>query len=866
MVRNAITLWVVVAVAAAAMVATLLLPGSTGADSHTASRSFSMDTVQQGGEFEVTISNIGATVGFGQVEETLPAGFSYKAGSTVVADANPSMSAAVSGSADGQTVQFTLIALDSFTYTVEVADDAVEGSHSFSGVLTTLGGDTDIIGASSITVTAMAVPETSPEPEPEMSPEPEAEDGPSRAFSADTAAPGDEIDVTISGLGLAAGVGQVMETLPDGFSYMDGSAAVADADPNDRAAVGGSVDGQVVTFNVVGLDSFTYTVEVAADAAGGVGAFSGSLETLAGETDIGGASDVTVEAPLVVEDFARSFSATSVRRGGEVDVTISRLGLATGVGQVMETLPTVSATRTVPQLSLTPTPAIRPLLAPVWTAKWSRSTWWEWTRLATPLKSPLTRCLVSGPFAGVLETLAGETDIGGTSSIEVQSGLAIGDAVRSFSTASVDRGRSAGVTISGLGLANGFGEVAETLPEGFSYKEDSAVVADANPGGKAAVSGTVDGQTVTFNMVGLDSFSYTVDAASDAAPGPRTFFGVLMTLAPDTEIGGDTEISIRTRRPSVSVPSEPVSQPPRFFLGESAKLEIRENSALGTPVGDPIQAQDNRKRPVTYGIAGDAPFTIDAETGQIAVGEGAELDYESARRSYTFDVTATSEGGTGSINITVVVTNVDEAGSIAVSTGTPVIGTTLTATLTDPDGGVKDVVWQWQRSRDGVTWNNISEATSDSYTARAADAGTRLRATATYADARISGLSVSSSGTAAVPVRRHRRLRPRLQRRLRLRRRLPRRRQLRLRRRRQLRLRRPRLRQCRLRLQQCRLRRRQCRLQRRQCRLQRRQCRLRSPPRRLRRARRLQRRPRRRPGLRLSHRHRHRRQLRRRPP
>ena len=60
---------------------------------------------------------------------------------------------------DGQTVAFTLIALDSFTYTVEVADDAVEGSHSFSGVLKTFAGVTvDIIGTSSITVTAEGCP------------------------------------------------------------------------------------------------------------------------------------------------------------------------------------------------------------------------------------------------------------------------------------------------------------------------------------------------------------------------------------------------------------------------------------------------------------------------------------------------------------------------------------------------------------------------------------------------------------------------------------------------------------------------------------------------------------------------------------
>ena len=188
----------------------------------------------------------------------------------------------------------------------------------------------------------------------------------------------------------------MVETLPDGFSYKDGSAVVADADAHDKAKVSASVDGQTVTFVLVGLDSISYTVEVAADAGAGAQSFAGVLETLAGDTDIGGASDVTVEAPVVVEDFARSFSATSVRRGGEVDVTISRLGLAAGFGQVVETLPDGFSYKTVPPLSLTPTPMIKRKFPLVWTARRSRSSWWGWTQSATPLKSPLTRCLVSG--------------------------------------------------------------------------------------------------------------------------------------------------------------------------------------------------------------------------------------------------------------------------------------------------------------------------------------------------------------------------------------------------------------------------------------------------------------------------------------
>ena len=694
MVRNALTLWAVVAIVVAAMgAAVFLLPRTTGASEHTATRTLPESPVAAGGEFTVAINtdNIGS---FGNVEETLPAGFTYVS-SSGLPDSQVRQA--------GQVVTFTLFGETSFTYTVTASDMA--GDYEITGtVRDSYRDDRDVGGDSTVTVEAGAPAPTFPTEEPDATEEPEGANA-SRSLSSSSVLEGGEVTVTINASEYG-GIGRVIETLPAGFTYVTSSLSA-------------SQDGQELTFALIGEESFTYTV-TASDTEGDY-SFTGMLIDIdKNEVDVGGDADITVESEFTM-GARRSFSSSSVNREDDFTVTIDARGYGS-IGRVKETLPAgfafVSSDLSASQDGQELTFALIGEESFTYT---------------------VTASSVAGgySFSGTLSDIdKNETDVGGESDITVTTD-AIHSGSRSFSSTSVTPGGTIGVTItaSKYGAA---GRVMETLPEGFAYVEST-------------LSASQDGQELTFVLLGETEFSYS--ATAPTTTGVYTFSGVLSNIdRENVQIGGDTDLSVRTRRPSVSVPVVPAQQPPRFFLGESAKLEIRENSALGTPVGDPIQAQDNRKRPITYGIAGDAPFTIDAETGQIAVGEGAELDYESARRSYTFDVTATSEGGTGSINITVVVTNVDEAGSITVSPGTPVIGTTLTATLTDPDGGVKDVVWQWQRSRDGVTWNNISEATSDSYTARAADAGMRLRAMATYADARLSGLSVSSSGTAAVPV------------------------------------------------------------------------------------------------------------------
>ena len=120
-------------------------------------------------------------------------------------------------------------------------------------------------------------------------------------------------------------------------------------------------------------------------------------------------------------------------------------------------------------------------------------------------------------------------------------------------------------------------------------------------------------------------------------------------------------------------------------------------------------------------------------------------DYEMPRRramsdtnTNTYMVTLKANDGTymDTHDVMVMVTNMKEMGTVTLMPMTPVVGTAVTATLTDPDMEMEDsVTWQWSKSMtmDG-TFENIGDATMATYTPMAADDGYYLRATATYTD------------------------------------------------------------------------------------------------------------------------------------
>ena len=102
------------------------------------------------------------------------------------------------------------------------------------------------------------------------------------------------------------------------------------------------------------------------------------------------------------------------------------------------------------------------------------------------------------------------------------------------------------------------------------------------------------------------------------------------------------------------------------FDAETATAErsVAENSAAGAAVGDPVVATDgDTGDSLTYSLdaMGDMSFDID-DMGQITVGEGTMLDFESDMTSYTVTVTATDTGRlTATIMVTITVTDENEA-------------------------------------------------------------------------------------------------------------------------------------------------------------------------------------------------------------
>ena len=197
--------------------------------------------------------------------------------------------------------------------------------------------------------------------------------------------------------------------------------------------------------------------------------------------------------------------------------------------------------------------------------------------------------------------------------------------------------------------------------------------------------------------------------------------------------------------PSNFSPQDPVfaqSNNPPAFASDETNRTVGENTPWLQNIGGPVTATDGDDGPLTYSLenAGTSHFTIVRSTGQLQT--GSALNFE-AQSVYTVKVIATDPSGAkDSITVTINVTDVDESGTVSLSWKQPQVDTVLTATLTDPDGDISGVTWQWAKSSSkNGTYANIVTATSASYTPVAADERKFLRATASYTDGNGSGKS-----------------------------------------------------------------------------------------------------------------------------
>ena len=203
--------------------------------------------------------------------------------------------------------------------------------------------------------------------------------------------------------------------------------------------------------------------------------------------------------------------------------------------------------------------------------------------------------------------------------------------------------------------------------------------------------------------------------------------------------------------PSVSTPAFTDCDGTR----SSYQFSVDENAAENTVVGV-AAAGDADGDSLTYSVSGtDAAkfnnvFNFDTSTGEITVKSGANIDYESSDKSYSITVSVTDgEDATGAAespattdattSVSIEVINIDEPGTVTLSTTAPRVGSMLTASISDQDARVLVYTVQWSRAprADALFIDipiNPGRMANPTYTPTAADQGKYLKVTMFYAE------------------------------------------------------------------------------------------------------------------------------------
>ena len=270
----------------------------------------------------------------------------------------------------------------------------------------------------------------------------------------------------------------------------------------------------------------------------------------------GAAGLLIVSTVLATQHPERSFSPASVSPGTdrEVVVTITRVGAADGFAQVVETLPAGFTFKDDSEAVADASPHARSGASAVFTGRvlTIEVLAADSVRYTVMVADSVAAGSEYG-FTGVVKKLTGETPIGGTGPTPPTPPMPT-DLSRTFAPETLAPGtnRELVVTVSGIGALNGFAQLVETLPAGFTFKDDSAEVADAAPNAKSDVVATADGQVVMIEVVAADSVRYTVSVADNVGPGSYWFRGVLKFLTREEQI--DAAVISPTATPTVVVP------------------------------------------------------------------------------------------------------------------------------------------------------------------------------------------------------------------------------------------------------------------------------------------------------------------------
>ena len=296
-----------------------------------------------------------------------------------------------------------------------------------------------------------------------------------------------------------------------------------------------------------------------------------------------------------------------------------------------------------------------------------------------------------------------------------------------------------------------------------SVAENTA--AGQNIGAPVAATDANSGDTLTYSIDGTESAPFTIISTSgqlqtkdDLDYETKSSYTFTVSVHDGKNATGGADDS-EDDSIEVTITVDDVNEAPEFPSTETGARSVAENTAGGEDIGAPVAATDDDSGDTltyTLGVADLVFFDIVEETGQLQTKD--ELDYET-KASYTVTVSvrdSRDDSGVAdtadddSIDVTITVTDEEEDGTVTLSAW-PQIGTELTASLSDPDGSVTGLTWQWASAATATgAFTDIVGAASASYTPVDGDLGKYLQATASYDDGE--GLSKSASAVSANPT------------------------------------------------------------------------------------------------------------------
>ena len=250
-----------------------------------------------------------------------------------------------------------------------------------------------------------------------------------------------------------------------------------------------------------------------------------------------------------------------------------------------------------------------------------------------------------------------------------------------------------------------------------------------------------EGLDVTWTLSGTDSGDfYLVDGKLEFFYPPDREYPT------DADGRNDYEITVTASDGA----NETVLDVTVTVLDENEPIEVTGDEAPSfveddTGVVAVYDANDPENGIIQWSLTGTDAGDLRISGGLLRFASAPDFDRPAdSNRDNVYRITVRAFDGANSdtLNVTVTVTDLDEPGTLSLSSDQPQVRTALTAELDDPDGET-GVSWLWESSPDGFSgWAPIDGATSSSYTPVEADEGHWLRVTVTYSDRHVSGMTL----------------------------------------------------------------------------------------------------------------------------